>query len=61
MTASSVQSKIKRTFISSKSLPIYEAKTALIFFFLTGSFHLFHLKNQDQIKNYLIPTYKKSN
>ena len=61
MTNFSVRSKAKkRKIISSKSLPIYDAKTAQKNEKLKA-FNFFHLMNQDQINNYLIPTHKKSN
>ena len=49
--------EIKEEKKSSKSLPIYQAKTALKTIKLKA-FTLFHLMNQDQINKYLIPTHK---
>ena len=47
----------KRKFISIKSLPIYEGKNRLQKQKLKP-LTLFHLMNQDQINNYLIPTHR---
>ena len=59
VTASSVRSKRKKENLFRVSPYRYimqkPPKTIKI---KTGSFHLFHLMNQDQINNYLIPTHK---